>query len=51
MIKNWFIMKKKEITLKIILYTVIEKLIAEQTDITTLLSNLYAALRDVPPNE
>lgn len=51
MIRNWFTMKKKEITLKITLYTVIEKVIAEQKDITTLLSNLYSALKDVPPNE
>ena len=51
MIKNWFIMKKKEITLKITLYTAIEKVIAEQKDITTLLSNLFTVLKDVPLNE
>lgn len=51
MIKNWFIMKKKEITLKITLYTAIEKVIAEQKDITTLLSNLFMVLKDVPLNE
>lgn len=51
MIKNWFIMKKKEITLKTTLYTAIEKVIAEQKDIITLLSNLYSALKDVPLNE
>lgn len=48
MIRNWFIMKKKEITLKITLYTVIEKVISEQKDIATLLSNLYVSLKDVP---
>lgn len=51
MIRNWFAMKKKEISLKITLYTVIEKLITEQKDITALLSDLYAALKDVPFNE
>ncbi len=51
MIRNWFVMKKKEITLKITLYTVIEKVIAEQKDITTLLSNLFTVLKDVPLNE
>jgi hypothetical protein len=51
MVKNWFIMKKKEITLKITLYTAIEKVIAEQKDITTLLSNLFTVLKDVPLNE
>lgn len=44
-------MKKKEISLKITLYTVIEKVITEQKDITDLLSDLYAALKDVPFNE
>lgn len=51
MIRNWFAMKKKEISLKITLYTVIEKVITEQKDITTLLSNLYMTLKDVPFNE
>lgn len=51
MIKNWFIMKKKEIILKITLYTAIEKVIAEQKDIITLLSNLFMVLKDVPLNE
>lgn len=51
MIKNWFIMKKKEIILKITLYTAIEKVIAEQKEITTLLSNLFTVLKDVPLNE
>lgn len=44
-------MKYKEWKIKLALYTVIEKLIAEQKDITTLLSDLYAALKDVPFNE
>lgn len=44
-------MKFKESKIKLALYTVIEKVIAEQKDITTLLSNLYSALKDVPPNE
>ena len=44
-------MKRKEITLKITLYTIIEKVIAEQKDITTLLSDLYMALKDIPLNE
>lgn len=44
-------MKFKEWKIKLALYTVIEKLIAEQKDITTLLSNLYAALKDLPPNQ
>lgn len=44
-------MKKKEISLKITLYSVIEKVIAEQKDITTLLSNLFTVLKDVPLNE
>lgn len=51
MIRNWIIMKRKEITLKITLYTIIEKVIAEQKDITTLLSDLYMALKDIPLNE
>lgn len=51
MIRNWFVMKKKEISLKITLYSVIEKVIAEQKDITTLLSNLFTVLKDVPLNE
>lgn len=51
MIRNWIVMKKKEITLKITLYTVIEKLIVEQKDIATLLSDLYTALKDVPFND
>lgn len=41
-------MKYKEWKIKYALYTVIEKVIDEQKDITTLLSNLYAALKDVP---
>lgn len=41
-------MKYKEWKIKLALYTVIEKVIDEQKNITTLLSNLYAALKDVP---
>lgn len=41
-------MKYKEYKLKLALYTVIEKVIAEQKDITTLLSDLYVALKDIP---
>lgn len=48
MIKNWFIMKKKEIMLKLALYTAIETVIKEQKNITALLSNLYVAIKDVP---
>ena len=44
-------MKLKEWKIKLALYTVIEKLITEQKDITALLSDLYAALKDVPFNE
>ena len=51
MIRNWIVMKKKEITLKVKLYTVIEGFITEQKDITTLLSNLFTVLKDVPLNE
>lgn len=48
MIKNWFIMKKKEIMLKLTLYTAIETVVKEQKNIATLLSNLYIAIKDVP---
>lgn len=48
MIRDWFIMKKKEIALKLTLYTVIETIITEQRDIITLLSGLYSSLKDVP---
>lgn len=51
MFRNWIIMKKKEIALKLTLYTVIEEVIAEQKGLATLLSNLYAALKDVPFND
>lgn len=51
MFKNWIIMKKKEIALKLTLYTVIEEVVAEQKGLATLLSNLYAALKDVPFND
>ena len=51
MIRNWIVMKKKEITLIVKLYTVIERFITEQKDITTLLSNLFTVLKDVPLNE
>lgn len=44
-------MKLKEWKIKLALYTVIEKLITEQKDITALISDLYAALKDVPFNE
>lgn len=48
MFRNWIVMKKKEIALKLTLYTVIEEVVAEQKDIATLLSNLYMTLKDVP---
>lgn len=41
-------MKLKEWKLKLVLYTVIEEVVAEQKDIATLLSNLYMSLKDVP---
>ena len=41
-------MKLKEWRIKLTLYTVIERLIAEQKDIITLLSNLFTVLKDVP---
>lgn len=44
-------MKIKEWKIKLALYTVIEKIIAEQKDIITLLSNLFTVLKDVPLNE
>lgn len=44
-------MKYKEWKLKLALYTVIEKVIAEQKYITTLLFNLFTVLKDVPLNE
>lgn len=44
-------MKYKEWKIKIALYTVIEKVIAEQKDIITLLSSLFMVLKDVPLNE
>lgn len=44
-------MKFKEWKIKLALYTVIENVIAEQKDIATLLSNLYVALKDTPPDQ
>lgn len=44
-------MKLKEWKIKLALYTVIEKVITEQKDIITLLSNLFTVLKDVPLNE
>ncbi len=44
-------MKLKEWKIKLALYTAIEKVIAEQKDIITLLSNLFTVLKDVPLNE
>lgn len=44
-------MKFKEWKFKLALYTAIEKVIAEQKDIITLLSDLYASLKDVPFNQ
>lgn len=51
MFRNWIVMKKKEIALKLTLYTVIEEVVAEQKGFATLLSDLYTALKDVPFNE
>lgn len=48
MIRNWFTMKKKEIALKLSLYTVIEKTAGERKGMAALLSGLYTALKDVP---
>lgn len=44
-------MKYKEWRIKLALYTVIETIIAEQKNIITLLSDLYASLKDVPFNQ
>lgn len=44
-------MKIKEWKIKLALYSVIEKIIAEQKDIITLLSSLFTVLKDVPLNE
>lgn len=44
-------MKFKEWKFKLALYTAIEKVITEQKDIITLLSDLYASLKDVPFNQ
>lgn len=44
-------MKYKEWKFKLALYTAIETIIAEQKDIITLLSDLYASLKDVPFNQ
>lgn len=48
MIRNWLTMKKKEIALKLCLYTAVQKMVEERKSTAALLSNLYAALKDVP---
>lgn len=48
---RYFKMKKKEITLKLTLYSVIEKVITEKDGIANTITNLYLSIKDTPVNE
>lgn len=47
MIKNWFLMKQKEIKTKLTFYSAIEKIMAEQKDFIRLLVKLNTALKNM----
>lgn len=51
MIKNYFIMKKNEWKLKVIVYGIITVLIDNQKDILEMIKKLYIVLKDVPVDE
>ena len=44
-------MKKKEIALKLALYSTIEKVMTEKEGITNTITNLYLSIKDTPVNE
>ncbi len=51
MLKEYFLMKKKEIKLKSLLYSKSLDLVNEQKDFMDLLYNIYNELKKVPPEE
>ena len=51
MIKNWIIMKKREIELKTRLYGLALDFLDEIENLIGLVKNLYTELKDVPMNE
>lgn len=51
MIKKWYALKKKEIELKLVLYTYAAALLENKKDIVRLLTNLYLSLKDTKPDE
>lgn len=51
MIKNWIIMKKREIEVKTRLYGLVLDFIDEKENLIGLVKNLYTELKDVPMDE
>ncbi len=51
MLKEYFLMKKKEIKLKSLLYSKSLDFVNEQKDFMDLLYNIYNELKKVPPEE
>lgn len=51
MLKEYFLMKKKEIKLKSLLYSKSLDIVNEQKDFMDLLYNIYNELKKVPPEE
>lgn len=48
---KYFRMKKKEIELKLTLYTYVSALINERKNVIDLVENIYKALKDIPAEE
>lgn len=48
---KFFRMKKKEIALKLALYSTIENFMNEKEDVVKLITNLYLSLKDTPVDD
>lgn len=51
MIKQYLKMKKKEIQLKLTIYSYANDLLSDKENIIKVISNIYIALKDTPINE
>lgn len=48
---KWYTLKKKEISLKLAFYSMIETVIKEQEDIIQTITNIYSSVKDTPAQE
>lgn len=48
---KWYVLKKKEIKLKLAFYSIIEVIVSEQEDIIKTITNIFESIKDLSGNE